>query len=195
MFALEVELSTGDPPNSASSQTEIGYQLWSSDRTRVVQARQNGFSISHLKPYSQWSKLRADAEKLWPLFAAGADLHVTRCAVRFINRIGLPLEGLELGHYLKLFPAISPELPQTPLGLFMRIAWQVEGAEAVVTEAFDKADLATNTLPFILDIDASQACSCARDSDILWKDLDKLRDIKNDIFFGCLTEKAKDLLQ
>lgn len=84
-----------------------GYGFWSDDKTRVVQARLDGFSFSRLAPYSHWTDLRDSARKYWNAYAAATGATgVNRCALRYINRLELPRTS-DLRDYLLTRPSVS----------------------------------------------------------------------------------------
>ncbi len=79
------------------SQSAVGHRLTNAGKSRVAQLRQDGFAYSHLAPYSKWSPFRAEARELWTRYRAlcpGSKL--TRCALRYINRIDIPSQKVEL---------------------------------------------------------------------------------------------------
>lgn len=174
-----------------------GRGFWSADGKRVVQARTAGFSMSHVAPYDRWESLRADAEKWWPLYGANAPeaTHVTRVAVRFINRIELPLPVSDFRTYFRTYPEIGSELPQGLAALLMRMVIPFEKAEAfaTVTMTVDQSGITKEKAPFILDIDAFRTAKLALDDPKIWSIFEQLRTVKNDVFFKSLTPTALEM--
>jgi uncharacterized protein (TIGR04255 family) len=173
-----------------------GYAFWTADKRRVVQARVNGFSFSHIGPYDRWESLRDDAKRWWRTYRETTrPERVTRCAVRFINRMELPLPMGDLGDYLKTAPQIADELPQMLAGLFMRLVVPFPPAMAIIVQAVDDAGVTPQTLPVILDIDVFVEGAFDPSGEELWSRLEGLRTIKNEVFFKSLTPKAVDLFR
>ena len=84
--------SEGDVRLTRSAPTEDGYMFHSQDGKRIVQARLDGFTFNQLKPYETWEKLRDEAKEHWALYLDIARPEsVNRIALRFINRMELPL--------------------------------------------------------------------------------------------------------
>src|ERR1700722_11726801 len=106
VVASNLDLSDQERPTVTTTVPEVkGYACWATDKRRVVQARVNGFSFAHLAPYDRWEVLRDDAKVWWSRY--GELTHparVTRCAVRFINRLELPLPMGDLSDYLRRLP-------------------------------------------------------------------------------------------
>ena len=99
--------------------------------------------------------------------------------------------------YILTIPEIAPGLPQGLANFFMRLIIPVPtmNAIAIVTEAFDPPTASSAVLPFIFDIDVS--CEALFDVDAVevWETLEKLRELKNEIFFKSITDRAKELFQ
>jgi uncharacterized protein (TIGR04255 family) len=163
-----------------------------------VQARLDGFTFNRLKPYKDWESLRDEARKLWQHYTQIASpKNITRVALRYINRIEIPLPMRDFKDYILTIPEIAPGLPQGLANLFMRLIIPVPAmnASAIVTEAFDPPAASSSVLPFIVDIDVS--CEALFDVDAVevWETFEKLRELKNEIFFKSITDRAKELFQ
>ena len=186
---------SGDEPKLPSAEVK-GYAFWSSDKRRVAQARLNGFSLSHLAPYDRWDELRDDARAWWhEFYTATHAKEIQRYAVRYINRLVLPLPMGDFGDYLRTVPQVAEKLPQGLSGMFMRLVIPFEDANVVVTQAIDEAGVTNDSVPVILDIDVSQTCTIPVDSEELWEKVERLRQIKNDVFFESLTPMAWRLFE
>jgi uncharacterized protein (TIGR04255 family) len=67
-------------------------------------------------------------------------------------------------------------------------------AHVILTQTIEEVT-AAKKLPLIFDIDVFQAGLFDAKSDEIWTILEGLRNLKNDIFFKSLTDKAKDLFR
>jgi len=191
-----IDLSSEEPKMTASAAEVKGYAFWTSDKRRVVQARVNGFSFSHLAPYDRWKSLRADTQEWWKKFCETTKAtQVKRYAVRYVNRVELPLPMKDFSEYLRTLPRVAEGLPQSLSGIFMRLVIPFDDATVIVTQAIDEAGVTPGKIPIILDIDVSQTGSVPVDGDELWNKLETLRDIKNDVFFNSLTPTAWRLFE
>jgi uncharacterized protein (TIGR04255 family) len=172
----------------------VGYSIWSLDERRAAQLRTNGFSFSRLKPYGTWAEMRDEARTIWEL-VSGALSHrqIVRAAVRYINRIELPLPFV--GHfedYFRTFPMLAPDMPQGLAGFYSRLVVPAPPATIILTQA---SDAPGETLPIIFDIDVFVQSRFEVLGDEVWNQLDKLRDLKNDAFFKSATPKLLELFR
>lgn len=101
------------PPRALAEAVKNGFVAFSPSRTRAVQARLDGFSASKLAPYTDWHDLRTQARNLWAKYRKATDpVLITRLALRYINRIDIPLPISDLKEYMRTTPEISLDLPQ-----------------------------------------------------------------------------------
>jgi uncharacterized protein (TIGR04255 family) len=177
---------TGDP---------IGYSFTSIDGKQIVQALAHGFVFSRLNPYDRWDSFRDEARKLWKHYKHRANPQVlTRIGLRYINRIQIPLPIMDFKDYVLTTPEIAPGIHQSLSNFFMRLEIPQElPTMAIIMQTMEPVT-SDRKLPLIFDIDVFRETPVKSD-DEAWRDFEKLRDIKNDIFFKSLTEKAKDLFR
>ena len=193
-----VEIKTSPVPEVSQSATggPDGYLFTSVDGRQVVQARLDGFTFSRLKPYDKWESLRDEAKELWQHYVKIASPEtVTRVALRYINRIELPLPMRDFKDYILTTPEIAPELPQGLDSFFMRLVIPDPKAQAVaiVTETMEPIDESRNRLPLIFDIDVFRMAAFSVQDKTLWETFEHLHNLKNDIFFKSITPKAREL--
>jgi uncharacterized protein (TIGR04255 family) len=73
----------------------------------------DGFAMSRLAPYENWNAVRDEARRLWDIYRSIAKpSKLIRLAVRYINRIDMPLPLGDFKDYLRTVPDVSPDLPQ-----------------------------------------------------------------------------------
>jgi uncharacterized protein (TIGR04255 family) len=170
----------------------------STDGRQVVQARLDGFTFSRLKPYDKWESLRDEARELWLQYVRFASPEaITRIALRYINRIEIPLPIRDFKEYILTTPEIAPDLPQGLDSFFMRLVIPDPKGQAVVivTETVEPVDEANKRLPLIFDIDVFRAVAFNVRDNVMWETFESLHDLKNEIFFKSITPKAKELFR
>jgi uncharacterized protein (TIGR04255 family) len=180
----------------SQKQKDDGFLFVAADGRRVIQARLDGFSFSLLKPYSSWDALRDEGRRHWESYRQIVKPSgISRVAVRYINRIELPLPFKDFREYILTAPEIAQDLPQGLANFLLRVVIPVEqaGCVVIVTETMEPPD--SERLPFILDIDASCERPLDPETDEVWETLERLRDVKNDFFFRNLTPKALELFK
>lgn len=190
----------------AEAPKHLGYAFGSDDRLQVFQARLDGFTFNRLKPYTDWESLRKEAHDLWLLFRAAAKpTAVTRLGLRYINRIDVPSESIELADWFNTAPNLPTAIGPIA-GLFMRLVVKVENpsAMAIITMAGDQqAGQIAPPLSIIFDIDvfreeqgdSSLAKSWASSDAALWALIEDLRQAKNRIFFSSMTDRTLELFK
>ena len=176
----------------------IGYRLDSEDGSRVLQARVRGFTFSILKGYTAWEVLREEAHAAWGEFVAGVgdtSVTVTRVATRFINVLQLPPPPIDFDDFLTCAPRVPRDLPQVLSGFFQQITIPLpdKGFTAIVTHALETPT--ESATPVVLDIDVFHAQQYPASDDGIWHALDAAREIKNQVFFSSITDRALELFR
>lgn len=176
------------------SNSTVGYRYDNSSPPNVLQCRTKGFTFSRLTPYSNWDDLSLNAKKAWNSFTCNSqEIVVNRIAVRFINQIELNLPISDFNEFLRCSPDI-PEQLNTGLSAFLQrvvIPVPENNCIAIVIQALDEPTIEPITsLKILLDIDVFKTVKIdSKNTELIWQELEKLRNIKNRIFFSFITEK------
>jgi len=193
------EIKAGNRPEVVSPKGEPdGYLFRPTDKKKIVQARLDGFTFNKLKPYTNWVDFSGEAKKLWQHYVEVAKpTKVIRIALRYINRIDIPLPFKDFGEYIKTVPLIGDGIPKSLSGLFMRLVIPDPDlkAMAIITETVDKIDEKTNKLPLIFDIDVYMEQPFELQTDTIWKSLENLHEFEYSIFINSLTNKTEELFK
>lgn len=181
--------SSPEPPDCR----QVGIKLFGSTNDRILMVGENGFTYSHLPPYTNWDNFQNEAHGIWNQFVSECPLvGIKRLAVRYINRLHLPIGDIDLADYLILRPQV-PESIGRISGLMMQVHVpqpDITGKSlAFVTLASEEAR-DPGSQPLILDLDVFTECALGSADDI-WSILEALREKKNFLFESCLTEKMK----
>ena len=192
-----LKFSEQGPSLEAASSNLIGYLYRSKSTGKIAQARLDGFTFNKLKPYEDWDAIRSESQELWDIYRGIVrPLRIKRIALRYINRIELPLPFKDFKDYILTIPEIAPVLPQALEHFLMRLVIPNPeiGATAVINEVMED-QTEQQRLPLILDIDVFKITSYQEDSNAIWEDFERLRSFKNEIFFNSITEKTKELFR
>jgi uncharacterized protein (TIGR04255 family) len=182
---------------ASAHQRQTGYRFTSADGKNIFQARSDGFTLSRLAPYESWEPFRDEARRLWSGYRKRfGPAQITRLAVRYINRIDMPGNRVDLKRYLRTAPEVSPDLPQDVEGLFLqiRIPQTDIQSHALVNEAI-VPPVREGVLSVVLDIDLFRANNVPGDEEGIWQFFDVLHTRKNDIFEACITDDTRRLIQ
>jgi uncharacterized protein (TIGR04255 family) len=181
-----------------TSARPVGFLFRSADQTKVVQVAEAGFTFNKLRPYEHWSALRDEAKQVWKDYNEIAQpVRVTRIALRYINRIELPLPFADFKEYILTVPEVAPGIPQALDQFLLRleIPYPDVSALAIVNLTIDRSEPIVDRLPLIFDIDVFHASDYDPLSEEIWQSLEALRVLKNQIFFFSLTDRAKELFR
>jgi uncharacterized protein (TIGR04255 family) len=183
--------------SAVSASAEIGYAFTSADDRQVLQARLDGLAFSRLTPYETWNELRNQAKNWWAVYrSAIGPAAVQRVAVRYINRIDIPFPGyLNYKDYFRTSPELSPDLPQGLSEFYMRLGVPLPphlGCHMIITMS-TTVPPGPDTHSVILYLDVFKNTPGFGSDEEIWALLEKLREIKNSFFYGCLTDKAREL--
>jgi len=183
--------------NQVFSQSALGFRLANAGDTRVVQLRSDGFAYSHLQPYSEWSTFRGEAKPLWDRYRENfPDLHLQRCGLRYINRIDIPAEKIDIFEYFRFYPEIPKQLAhQDVVSMALNVQMPQTDLEcmAVIIQALIEPPR-PGVISVVLDIDLFRLNIESWQDVRLWQFLDALRIRKNEIFEACITDRTRALI-
>jgi uncharacterized protein (TIGR04255 family) len=195
LIMFEQQLSFNIDSGKDAKRTQLGYICRSADTKNVFQSRINGFTFSRIFPYENWESLRSRARQVWDVYKETAKpARITRVAVRYINRIDMPTPMKDLREYLRTLPDISPDLTQVLNGYVMQLlmAQKDFGGMLSLIEATVNPP-GPNVFSVNLDIDLFKETSEFDSDEKIWQFLEILREKKNEVFEGCITDKAREL--
>jgi len=190
MFQTTFGLQDGQPLAPSTSSAQAGLFFYSADERTVVQFRIDGFTFNKLKPYSSWEQIFPETWRLWCLYRdLVRPVHVPRLGVRNINR--MPLPSNELSRYLAVLPTIPPELPQEARSFLTSVMLydSQRQVSANLTQALE-SPLDGPSVTVLLDIDAFTEFERIPTDDEVRTGLDALHTLKNQVFFGSITEET-----
>jgi len=192
---VEGQFSAGDEIAATAKQTEMGFAFATENGKQIVQVRLDGFTFSRLRPYGNWTELRDEGRRLWEIYrGAVSPQKITRVAVRYINKIDVPLPAIDYKDYFRTTPEVSPALPQELSGFFMRLQFpQADFGGVLILTQTAVPPPSPDMNSVILDLDVFKDGLDLVSANEVWELLETLRNRKNEFFEGCLTNKAREL--
>lgn len=190
------QLMAGTSVSATANQTQIGYAYSDRDRRQVFNACLGSFTFSRLAPYDRWESFRDEAKRLWSIYQdAVRPITITRLAVRYVNRLDIPLPISDLKDFLRTVPEVSVDLPEGLSGYFMQLQIPQEdvGAMVVINQAMIPP-ANPEVISILLDIDISQDYTLLIDKDF-WSCLEKLHTRLNHVFEACITDETRKLIR
>lgn len=177
------------------TQSNVGLIFKSDKEEFSLQLRLDGFAISKNAPYRNWEEFRTEALRVYEHFYVLTSLQsITRLALRYINRIDIPLPVSDFDDYFTTFPKIPLILPQAMSNFFMQVVlpWDHIGTIATVNQSIAPR-INLESVPIMLDIELSRGFVPPITSNDAWAIFDQLRIIKNTIFESYITDKTRGL--
>jgi len=192
-FQMGFEVAPQWQPSFSNQQENLGYRL---DRAgRVLQLKTNGYTYSHLAPYSDWPTFSAEAENYWQLYRQALEpTQANRVAVRVINRVPLPAGDFPLDSCLNLYPSIPASLPPGIQSFAMQVQVpmkHIDDASIAILQLYGIPP-APNQDSIMLDIDFIIQKLIPIDN--VFELLNVLGDAKDDIFESCITDAVRKLI-
>lgn len=178
-----------------TNQEVRGFLFSNKEDNRKVQIQLDGFTFNMLSPYSEWEQFSKEALRLWKIYKKNLEpSNIIRIALRYINRIDIPLKNLQFQDYITNIPSIPKGLPQTFRNFFTQIEVPLKDERnVIITETIDKPE--KEKLPFILDIDVYKNRMIEKKIGTIHSEFEILREIKNITFEDCITEKTRRLFK
>jgi uncharacterized protein (TIGR04255 family) len=171
------------------------FRFQSADNLHVAQFSQDGFAFSRLQPYSSWDLFHGEAMRLWALHCQLSQaVDIQRLGVRFINRISLPAEEIELGKLLHVPPRAPRDL-HLPIAAFLhQDAFGVPGHPYFinVVRTIQPPMKAGDDIGLVLDIDVQSPGPFRVEDAVIDRRLTEMRWLKNKAFFGSITVDAAE---
>lgn len=197
-----VEVKIPLPPESTSLTLPVsgrpdGYLFRSRNENKIVQARLDGFTFNKLKPYEDWKTFRSEAHIFWDIYSKQFNpKKITRIALRYINRIEVPLPMKDFKEYILTVPEIAPNIPQALSNFFMQLVIPNPeiGATAVINQTMEPIT-SNRGVPLIFDIDVFKEAIYVDNQEGIWDEFEKLHIFKNEIFFNSITKKTEELFK
>lgn len=189
-----------DPKSGVVLQHEeqlIGYRVANSGQSCIAQVRTNGFAFSRLAPYISWDDWKGEAQRMWDLYRTTVRPdHVSRLAVRYINRVDIPLtRGKRMRDYFTVFPQLPESLPSTASSFLMQLELAIPEVEAgkFVLNMGRVDPPSQDVISILLDLDLFRPVALQPEDDRVWDFIEELHSRENAIFESCITEDTRSL--
>lgn len=159
--------------------------------TRVFQLRRNGITVSHVSRYQGWEALSSDAKTLFEQYVSVANPKAaTRVATRYINRIQLPEQTLDLDDYFTCGPKVPPGAPEGVFSFHNRTVLIDERKIFTVVQLATASGVQGKSGGVTLDVDCFTSTTVDPNLSKVSPLLEQLRELKNLTFFGSVHELA-----
>ncbi|MBI5307980.1 MAG: TIGR04255 family protein [Planctomycetes bacterium] len=172
-----------------------GLRFESADKLHIAQFNRDSFLFSRLQPYDSWEQFCDEGLRLWQLYMNLAKpTEIQRVGLRFINRMELSQDE-QMEDYLQILPQ-KPQGLDIPIGSFFHhevlnvpdypYAINIRRTIQPPNKATDKK------IGLILDIDVFTIQPFEPKIGIIGQYLAEMRWLKNKVFYGNITPKARE---
>src|SRR5712691_11459143 len=193
---MRAELRVQEGGTVVPSAEDLGFYgliFKTDDQRRIAQFRRDGFTLNQLAPYTNAEILITEAMRLWALYRAAVEPSaIVRVAFRHINNLPLPYaQGDDFRRFLTAPPDVPDEAPQSVSSFLSRIVAHDGEDTVILTQKLESTPGRSD--PVTLDIDVFRIGEFSPDGEDLAAVLQRLRELKNRVFFASLTEEAVEL--
>jgi uncharacterized protein (TIGR04255 family) len=171
-------------------------QFLREDEQALVQVADNFLSINHLRPYPTWQVFRQMISR-----ALGVYREIVlpkgfrRIGLRYINRIAVPEDRVEIEDFLVAVPKIPAALPQVFAAWAQRVEVPFEDANGVLALQTGSVQGEEAAQAFLLDLDfvTLKPQEVGLEEAMGW--VDQAHGIVENAFEECITDKARELFK
>lgn len=177
----------------------VGWRFSSPDNLHVAQFKKDGLTFSRLAPYKNWDHFFAEATRLLILFIEiAAPQEISRLAVRFINRLPLPLS--EVGDFSDFLTAPPPFPGECGVYLTNFLTHiQVQEPDSLISanviQTIRNSEKEPDKVGVVLDIEVYETGNFRATANEVLPRFAALRDIKNRYFFASVTDKTLKIFE
>jgi len=167
----------------------------SHDAKKLVGVGPDLLSIHSLRPYEGWESFeRRIDESFHSYIEVSKPAGVTYLAVRYINKIVIPQQNINLGDYFTIYPLVPEGIPNTVSGFTIRTQTTYSDLPIVLTITLSDIPESLDKASFILDLQVFQNWM-EKPLDIE-KSIDTLHELKqreNAAFESLITDRTREL--
>ena len=193
-YNITAVVAPGSPTTQTTVPTKVGFQFRNSSGDKVVLAQIEGWSFSKLAPYENWEEFRKQGRELWTKYRDFVQpKEILRVAVRYVNRLDLPLPFDDFKKYLRTVPEISSDLPQALSNFFLQAQIPQLDLEALLVINMAIVPPPTPTVAsVVLDLDLFRTTNLPQTEEKIWEYFEQLRVRKNKAFEACITDAMRE---
>ncbi|TVR63977.1 MAG: TIGR04255 family protein [Candidatus Competibacteraceae bacterium] len=191
---VEAALEAGrDQPSQMTLREGFGrVQLVNENGNRLISLGPDVLSVNVLRPYEGWTRFRQRIDTALQAYAEVAEPGgVSRVGVRYINKIVLPEQAVELKTWFRCGPPAVPELPGNMAGFMSRVEFLYPDAvKLLLTQA--SIDAPEEPAAFLLDLDVLWESGEARSPDAIMTVVDDLHARVGGAFEAIITDATRE---
>ncbi|MFT5679874.1 MAG: hypothetical protein ACI8RZ_000779 [Myxococcota bacterium] len=197
-FNVYESWNTGDSqPEPRLAGKDHRLTLRNPDSGFAAVVRKDRISVSKLAPYLGWDMLKEEFDAVWKVFSDVLKPdRITRCGLRYINRIILPEHPTELHDWFTFvaeLPNHWPDISKFTQRIEIPLPEEMPGV--ILLQFSTEGIIPLGLASVMLDLDAIYIFQPDQGEKPVEEVIDMLRGYKNDVFFDCLRERTKQLFR
>jgi uncharacterized protein (TIGR04255 family) len=172
-------------------------QFLREDEKALVQVGPNLLAVNHLKPYPTWQEFLPLIRQGFDAYLAAANPKgIQRIGLRYINRIEIAGERVELADYLEFRPFVGERLPQDYDPFIVGIQIPFEDSRDVLRLQLASATVEIpGTVAVMLDLDyfLAQPGGVSQDDVFKWTEIAHAH--VEEVFEACITDRLRQVFE
>ena len=192
---IEVEVN---PVTNAVVQKPVATraQFSSEDEKAFVQVGPNLLIVNQLRPYRGWDVFSKMVAKILGAYSDVAPpAKIARIGLRYINRIEVPQQTVQIIDYLLTYPAVPITESRSVSAWSQRVEIPYQEAEGVLvlqSGSVPREQEQTGEYDFLLDLSFFSVLPQSRELASIPEWLTRGHDIVESMFENCITDKARE---
>jgi len=172
-------------------------QFLREDEKALIQVGPDLVAINHLKPYPTWQEFLPLIQRGFDAYCkAAAPKGVRRIGLRYINRIEIPGQSIELEDYFEFRPFVGSQLPQDFGPFIVGIQVPYEDSRDTLRLQLANASVETpNTVAVMLDLDYFLARPGEVPLDDVFEWVDVAHNRVEEAFEACITDRLRQMFE
>lgn len=199
-LAQDVEITRS--PQGLQQQTRTSERVWflTENRQTFIQLGAHYLAVNRLAPYPSWEGYKPSIKKAFDaLTNTIAEIKgLQRIGLRYINRIEIPGETIELEDYFEFYPFLGQHLPQNIQNFNVQCLFSFlddrDSCRVQLARALGVYETSQQDKPgILLDLDYFLAKPQTVSADHALEWVETAHQKVEEIFEGCITDRSREL--
>jgi uncharacterized protein (TIGR04255 family) len=195
-FSIEAAINLGERPTQSITPRKEGVQFSRPTKDKLFQAQRSGWAFNKLAPYDRWEVFSEEGRALWEAYREIArPTSIRRLALRYINRLTMPMPVRDFKDWILTYPEIAPNVPQGLTSFLMQLHIPHPDIDALMVVNVAMAEPPSEVASVVLDIDVFRTANVPQSDDDMWSYFELLRHKKNESFEASITNAMRERFQ
>jgi len=197
--AKAFEVSVGAGPGGIGQQvlTTDRVQFLREDEKALIQLGPNLLAVNHLRPYPTWQEFLLLIREGFDAYLDVANPKgIQRVGLRYINRVEIPSQRIQLEDYFEFRPFVGPNLPQDfgPFIVGVQVPYE-DSRDMLRLQLANAATETPNTVAVMLDLDyfLAQPGGVSKGQVFQWIEVAHSR--VEQVFEACITDRLRRMFE